>query len=1017
MKINIVILLLSFTFLSACGGGGSGGDVGDDNTVDTTAPTITLLGISPMNLSVGDTYTDPGATASDNVDGDITGNIVVAGDTVNTAAVGTYVVTYTVSDAAGNPATQVTRTVNVVDNIAPVITLLGVSPLNLSVGDIYTDPGATASDNIDGDITGNIVVAGDTVNTATVGTYVVTYNVSDAAGNPAAQLTRTVNVGDDTSPVITLLGANPLSLSVGDTYIDPGATASDNVDGDITSNIIVAGDTVNTAVEGAYVVTYDVSDSAGNPATQVTRTVNVINDPPVVNDLSISLDPAFIDSAVTFSWDISDANGDTLICALDIDNDGAEEYTINDCANNTSQLHTYTGVGDYTAKLTVNDGFNSPVVETLNFRVIAPLSTVVSVSDPAVAGEKVLYTITVGNVTTLPIDDVEVLIPIPSELQFRESSDVEPDISCGAGGSDGFCNSTLWDAWWDLGTLASGESRTIAVNALVDAATLNGVAITLPVTFSATGISNVQVDKVVEVFNSPSADLALSASTDPVVAGETFTYQLDIGNTSAGALTSTELRAFFPADVMVNSISDGGVEVNPGEVVWNEGSLGVGASLHREVTVTAGAGLIAGQILEATAQLTHDGGLAVDNTAEHALTVVANALPLEVDISISANPVVSGEKVLYTLTVSNTSQLPVDGVNVLLRTPPGLSFRESSDVEPDISCGAGGSDGVCDSTLWEAWWSLGTLVAGESRTITINAEVASVLSGNLINTPVRITATDLGDTVDLLNTVGVYNSPSADLALSASTDPVVAGETFTYQLDIGNTSAGALTSTELRAFFPADVMVNSISDGGVEVNPGEVVWNEGSLGVGASLHREVTVTAGAGLIAGQILEATAQLTHDGGLEIDNRSGFAITVTETAGIASLISVDIAATPQPVASGGVLAYTITVTNGYGLPVDNVGVLLRIPPEIWFRESSDVEPDISCGAGGSDGVCDSTLWEAWWSLGTIAAGASEIITINATVTTGIGDGNLIVTPIRVTATNMEDTINLQHTTVIDN
>ena len=55
--------------------------------------------------------------------------------------------------------------------------------------------------------------------------------------------------------------------------------------------------------------------------------------------------------------------------------------------------------------------------------------------------------------------------------------------------------------------------------------------------------------------------------------------------------------------------------------------------------------------------------------------------------------------------------------------------------------------------------------------------------------------------------------------------------------------------------------------------------------------------------------------------------------------------------------------------------------------------------------------------WNLGTMAADASQIITIDATVAASLVDGTLIVTPVRVTATDMEDTINLQHTTVIEN
>ncbi len=76
-------------------------------------------------------------------------------------------------------------------------------------------------------------------------------------------------------PVITLNGDNPLNVLLYDLYTDPGATALDNEDGDITSDIVVGGDTVDMNTPGTYVVTYDVTDSNGNAATQVSRTVIV----------------------------------------------------------------------------------------------------------------------------------------------------------------------------------------------------------------------------------------------------------------------------------------------------------------------------------------------------------------------------------------------------------------------------------------------------------------------------------------------------------------------------------------------------------------------------------------------------------------------------------------------------------------------------------------------------------------------------------------------------------------------
>ncbi len=106
-----IFLVLSLLLLSACNN--------DKSSADTTAPVIILSGIASVSLQVNGSYTDAGATATDNIDGNITSSIVTV-NPVNPAVVGVYTVTYNVSDAAGNAATQVTRTVNVTVTIGVV---------------------------------------------------------------------------------------------------------------------------------------------------------------------------------------------------------------------------------------------------------------------------------------------------------------------------------------------------------------------------------------------------------------------------------------------------------------------------------------------------------------------------------------------------------------------------------------------------------------------------------------------------------------------------------------------------------------------------------------------------------------------------------------------------------------------------------------------------------------------------------------------------------------------------------
>ncbi len=239
---------------------------------DTTPPVIKLVGETATTAECGFDYTDEGATAIDDVDGDLTGNIVVGGDTVNTAVVGTYTVTYNVQDASGNSAVEVTRTVRVVDIVPPDVSPnYGWETQIVECGQTYTDLGAAAYDICVGDVTGSIVVGGDTVNPAAVGTYSVTYSASDGM-NTCEPATRTVIVEDTTPPVITLNGGTTVTVPRGGTYTEPGATVTDNCAAGVT--VSIGGDTVNTSVADTYTVTYNANDGNGNSA-EVTRTVIV----------------------------------------------------------------------------------------------------------------------------------------------------------------------------------------------------------------------------------------------------------------------------------------------------------------------------------------------------------------------------------------------------------------------------------------------------------------------------------------------------------------------------------------------------------------------------------------------------------------------------------------------------------------------------------------------------------------------------------------------------------------------
>ena len=167
----------------------------DDGYSDNVPPVITISGSNPASVELGASYSDQGATASDANHGSTS---VTTSGSVNTSSVGSYTLTYSATDLDNNTATA-TRVVNVIDTTAPVITLTGDNPITHELGAVYTDAGATVTD-LSGTLT--ITTAGE-VDVNTVGSYTLTYTATDASGNEATAVTRTVNVVDTTAPVYT----------------------------------------------------------------------------------------------------------------------------------------------------------------------------------------------------------------------------------------------------------------------------------------------------------------------------------------------------------------------------------------------------------------------------------------------------------------------------------------------------------------------------------------------------------------------------------------------------------------------------------------------------------------------------------------------------------------------------------------------------------------------------------------------------------------------------------------------
>ena len=230
-------------------------------TVENNFPTISAV---DKTIYEGETFDEKlDVTANDVEDGDITKNIEVVENTVNTKVPGTYKVSYKVKDTADNETLK-TITVTVKENKAPVIDVENqkvviYKELNINI---------TATDEEDGDLTKEIKEIENTVDLNKIGTYKIIYQVTDKYGKTTTK-EITVEVIDRNNPVIN---AEDIGISLNNEFDElKGVSAFDSDNTDITKDIKVIENTVNTKIAGTYKVTYQVKDKYGKTTTKTIK--------------------------------------------------------------------------------------------------------------------------------------------------------------------------------------------------------------------------------------------------------------------------------------------------------------------------------------------------------------------------------------------------------------------------------------------------------------------------------------------------------------------------------------------------------------------------------------------------------------------------------------------------------------------------------------------------------------------------------------------------------------------------
>jgi parallel beta-helix repeat protein len=228
---------------------------------DNVPPVITIKGNNPAYVEIGHTYVDSGATAVDNIMGQLPDSSIETTNNVNTSQIGLYYVTYEVCDTLGNCSVEQRKVYVTEDMTPPVITLFGGQMIEANVNKAFVDTFFAAYDLADGDLTDQVRITGN-LDVNTLGTYTRMYYVEDAQGL-SDQETRQIKVVDGAAPDITLKGDNPFYLEISTTYNEPGYTVSDNY-WDQSKVVSWTTGALDNTKAGSYTLTYTAKDGSGN---------------------------------------------------------------------------------------------------------------------------------------------------------------------------------------------------------------------------------------------------------------------------------------------------------------------------------------------------------------------------------------------------------------------------------------------------------------------------------------------------------------------------------------------------------------------------------------------------------------------------------------------------------------------------------------------------------------------------------------------------------------------------------
>ncbi len=509
---------------------------------------------------------------------------------------------------------------------------------------------------------------------------------------------------------------------------------------------------------------------------------------------------------------------------------------------------------------------------------------------------------------------------------------------------------------WGPLTLQPNTTWTQRVKADVDDPLANGTVLLNQV--SATGedrsgnaVPPLSDTETTSVTSSPILEIDIDVDKPVITAGDGAVYTLVIRNTGNDIAYDVEVAATVPQGTFPQTIDHGG-SFTPDNAfaVWQIGALPPAGSITLQFSVSVPVGTPNG-----TPELVLAGieGSNAGFNADAVLTVVSSSPVLSLD-KTGPNSVEAGDLITWTLSYDNLRGNTAALGTVLRDTLPANTTFESAT--------SGGTETSPGSGIVE--WSLGSLPAGSGGNVTVTARAdVGIANGTLITNAARLSATNSPSVADTASVVERSHT-ELEVDITATADPIPAGDTETFTVNWGNIGNQDTTNAVITASIPPDSdLEGTPSSGGTRVGR-TVQWSVADLDAGDTGSATFTVRTVAPLNNGTRLTSVADISADDGLPDSDSDDFMVSSTPIWAKAKLPD------QSSVVPGKFVNFAVAIVNLGNENATNVVVV------------DDLPPGLRVDSAGQSGVVDTAANTVTWNLGTVAPGNPVTLTVRARV-----------------------------------